>query len=162
MLVHPNIETNDNESVISSLTNLTNTTANTHDTHVKPTHATHQKSPVHEKSLNNHLMDKFTNSSSSTTRTVIIYVLQIILFVVAFYLSWRWNKNESTGLRVFYALFAGLFGIIYIIFFYGIGHGLKLDRPYYYPPGYNSTNTKSPQNPFLKGGCKDKKNKNKK
>jgi len=46
-------------------------------------------------------------------------VIAFIIFVSAFYLSWNCQLNQGLGIgaRVVYALTAGTFGLIYIIFY---------------------------------------------
>jgi phosphoglycerol transferase MdoB-like AlkP superfamily enzyme len=50
-----------------------------------------------------------------------VYVLQLVISVAisvyAAYLSWQCSSGDSTALRVIYALFAYLFGILYVLYY---------------------------------------------
>lgn len=65
--------------------------------------------------------EKYENTNNDNTKTENMDPLEIILnlsiFVVAAYLSWTCNtkRDVSTPLKVIYALFAGVFGFVYII-----------------------------------------------
>lgn len=45
------------------------------------------------------------------------YIFHIILFVAAIYLSWKCNINSGTVARVLWAALAGIFNIIYLIYY---------------------------------------------
>ncbi len=52
--------------------------------------------------------------ASSTSSTII----SILVAVGAVYLSWNRNEKETQLTRVLYALFAAIFGYIYLIYYY--------------------------------------------
>jgi hypothetical protein len=54
-----------------------------------------------------------------TLKKIVYQVLGLLVSIFAAYLSWQCNTaaGESTPLKVFYAIFAFLFGFIYLIFY---------------------------------------------
>ena len=52
------------------------------------------------------------------TMTVLGWILGIALIFLAVYLSWNCTYKESLGVRILYALVAGIFDYIYLIYYF--------------------------------------------
>lgn len=63
-------------------------------------------------------IEKFTSGSMSTGQIVSL-LLGIVLACAAVYFSWRWNTGlgHNIVVKILFAIFAGLFNVIYLIFF---------------------------------------------
>ena len=50
---------------------------------------------------------------------IVLQLISLLITIFAIYLSWTHNTalNETQGMKIFYAFFAGLFGLTYIIFY---------------------------------------------
>lgn len=50
---------------------------------------------------------------------IVLQLISLLITIFAIYLSWTHNTalNESEGMKIFYAFFAGLFGLTYILFY---------------------------------------------
>ena len=65
--------------------------------------------------------EKFDNttSQSSSTYSIPALIVSLLISLYAVYLSWSCNSalNMSVGLKVLYAFFAFLFGLLYLLFY---------------------------------------------
>jgi hypothetical protein len=76
------------------------------------------------KSNENKSNDPTPTPANDATKTVVEYknqisVLGVLLGIFAAYLSWQCNTalGESTGMKVLYALFAYMFGGLYLLYY---------------------------------------------
>lgn len=59
-------------------------------------------------------------SSSGGIEWIFSFIVSVIISVFCIYLSWNCNSSRGTdtGLKIFYAFFAFLFGFFYLIFYF--------------------------------------------
>ncbi len=62
---------------------------------------------------------RFKKVKYAYSNNIILQLISLLITVFAIYLSWTHNTalNESEGMKIFYAFFAGLFGLTYILFY---------------------------------------------
>jgi hypothetical protein len=62
---------------------------------------------------------RFENIKYAYCNNIILQIVSLLITIFAIYLSWTHNTalNETQGMKIFYAFFAGLFGLIYIMFY---------------------------------------------
>jgi uncharacterized membrane protein len=60
-----------------------------------------------------------TKTESSSTVSIIGLIVSLLISLYAVYLSWSCNSalNMSVGLKLLYAFFAFLFGLLYLLFY---------------------------------------------
>jgi len=63
-------------------------------------------------------IEKFTSGSMSS-RHIVGLLIGIVLACAAVYFSWRWNTGlgHNVIVKILFAIFAGLFNVIYLLFF---------------------------------------------
>lgn len=61
----------------------------------------------------------YSSNGDNTVAKVIGYLVGFAFFAAAFYLSWKWNSGLGLNvvIKFIFGLFAGLFNLIYIVFF---------------------------------------------
>ena len=59
----------------------------------------------------------FQDVKSDTFKTIILVIFEIIIILVAIYLSWNCNKSQPPLVRIIISILAAIFSGIYILFY---------------------------------------------